>query len=186
VGRFADRATAAAARSLTWRGRMGAGRCGKLERPNPKSGISHGQIGSPGMASPWTVLDNLVALEIAGAAVASAWIFTEAWIYLGLLRPNLERDLGFHESTATLPSSGLRGYISAVAVVSVSEDGRFARAGIRAGDVLPDESHTSLFKKLHRHRGRMVELAIVDGGAGSAFHERPRRVIRLDVPPRRS
>ena len=130
VGRFADRATAAAARSLTWRGRMGAGRCGKLERPNPKSGISHGQIGSPGMASPWTVLDNLVALEIAGAAVASAWIFTEAWIYLGLLRPNLECDLGFHESTATLPSSGLRGYISAVAVVSVSEDGRFARAGI--------------------------------------------------------
>jgi hypothetical protein len=43
-----------------------------------------------------------------------------------------------------------------------------------------------LFKKLHRHRGRMVELAIVDGGAGPAFRKRPRRGIRLDVPPRRS
>lgn len=135
------------------------------------------------MAFLWTVLVDLAAIPGAGAAVAMAWVIVDALIYQGLLRPGLERDLGFQEGTALLPDRGLRSYISAVAVDSVSEDGRFARAGVRAGDVLPDESHTSLFKKLHRHRGRMVELAVVDGGAGPAFRARPRRVVHLLVPP---
>ena len=78
-----------------------------------------------------TMLVSLVALLGVVAAVAMAWIIAEALIYQGLFLPILERDLGFREGTATLPGGGLLGYISAVAISSVSEDGRFARAGIR-------------------------------------------------------
>ena len=110
------------------------------------------------------------------------WVTAEALIYQILLRPGIERDLGFRGDTAILPNRGLRGYVSAVAVRSVVDDRPFGRAGIRSGDVLPDESHTSLFKKLHHSRGQVLELAIVDGGAGPPFHQRTRRVTRIIVP----
>jgi hypothetical protein len=136
------------------------------------------------MAFLLTPVLSVVALLGAGATVVAAWIVTDAFIYLRCFGPSLERDLGFRDDTAILPDSGMRGYVSAVAVSSVSEEGPFGRAGVRSGDVLPDESHISLFKKLHCHRGKIVELAIVDGGDGPPFHERPRRAIRIPVPPR--
>jgi hypothetical protein len=105
-------------------------------------------------------------------------------IYQELIRPRLERDLGFEEGTAVLPCSGLRGYISAVSIIRVAKGGEFARAGFSAGDVLPEESHTGLFKKLQRHRGKAFELFIVEGGAGTPFSERPRKAIQILVPPR--
>jgi hypothetical protein len=126
----------------------------------------------------------VVAFLVAGVAILAAWIVVDVLIYQCALRPGLERDLGFRDGTAILPSEGLRGYISAVAVSAVTEDGPFASAGVRSGDVLPDESHTSLFRKLHRYRGKTVELAIVDAGEGPPFYERPRRIIRIPVPPR--
>ena len=128
------------------------------------------------------VVVTLFALIIASTAVLSAWNIVEAAIYQGIYKPTLERDLGFSEGTAILPGIGLLGYISAVEVSTVS-GGAFARAGFRAGDVLPEESHTSLFKKLHRHRGKTVVLTVVDGGAGPPFDERPKRMIQIDVPP---
>lgn len=113
---------------------------------------------------------------------ASAYIAAEAYYYQGRLGPALERDLGFREGAAYL-RIGRRLY-SAVAIKEVTAGGVFARAGFRAGDVLPDVSHTDLFKLLHRHRGRAAELAVVGSGAGPPFYERPRRVIRFAVPPR--
>ena len=138
------------------------------------------------MAFLLTLVFSVIALLGAGATVVAAWVVTEVLIYLCYFGPSLERDLGFRDDTAVLPASGMRGYVSAVAVSSVSEEGPFGRAGVRSGDVLPDESHITLFKKLHCHRGKIVELAIVDGGDGPPFHERPRRAIQIPVPPRRS
>ena len=130
-----------------------------------------------------TVL-NLFALLGVAVAFLTTWVVAEAVIYQGLFRPGLERDLGFQEGTAILPGSGLRGYTSAVSIGRVTEDGVFARAGLNAGDVLPDETHSSLFKKLHRHRGRAAELSVVEGGAGPPSPERPRRLIQINVPRR--
>jgi hypothetical protein len=130
------------------------------------------------------ILVNLLASMIAAVAILVTWIVVEAAIYQGLYKPVSERELGFSEGTAILVDSNRRGYISAVSVRTVTDDGVFARAGLRAGDVLPEESITSLFKKLQRHRGRAVELTVVDGGGGPRFHERPKRKIRIDVPPR--
>jgi hypothetical protein len=121
------------------------------------------------MAFLLTLVFTVVAFLGAGAAVVVAWIVSDALIYLSCFGPSLERDLGFRDDTAILPASGIRGYVSAVAFRSVNEEGPFGRAGVRSGDVLPDESHISLFKKLHRHRGKIVELAIVEGGNGPQF-----------------
>jgi hypothetical protein len=134
-----------------------------------------------------TLLDSLMnvfGLLGVAAAILSAWIVFEAVVYQRVLGPGLERDLGFKEGTAILPCEGLRGYISAVSIVDVAQGGKLAKAGVSVGDVLPDESHTSLFKKFHRHRGREVGLSVVEGGAGPPFSERPRRLIEVIVPPR--
>ena len=105
--------------------------------------------------------------------------------YQGLLAPALERDLGFKTGSASMPDDqSAHGYISAVAINSVVGGGVFQRAGFRGGDVLPDVSYTWLFKSLHRHRGRVAELAVVDGGPGPRFHYRSRKVIRFAVPTR--
>lgn len=113
-----------------------------------------------------------------------AYIIGEALYYQVLVAPGLERDLGFRHGTACMRDGNMRGYVSAVAIDTVAEGGVFQQAGFQAGDVLPDVSHSSLFQSLHRHRGRTVELAAVDGGPGPLFQYRTRRVIRFVVPPR--
>ncbi len=130
----------------------------------------------------------MASLGIAAACLValSCSVVVEALYYQGLLGPALQRDLGFREGSASLPSGGLTGYVSAVAILDVAEGGAFACAGFRAGDVLPDESHSSLFKTIHHHRGGVAVLAIVDGGPGPPFSDRPRRVLHVSVPPRRS
>ena len=112
----------------------------------------------------------------------SAFIVAEAYYYQAFLGPGLERDLGFRDGAAYLRVG--RRLHSAVALGSVTEGGVLARAGFRTGDVLPDLSLNDLFKLLHRHRGREVELAVVDGGEGPAFSQRPKRVLRFAVPLR--
>jgi hypothetical protein len=116
--------------------------------------------------------------------VPMAYIVFESFYYEVLLGPGLERDLGFRHGKAILPGGSIYGYTASVAIESVAPGGVFHRAGFRAGDALPDVSHGGLFKLLHRHRGRVAELSVVDGGPGPPFHERTRRVIRFDVPPR--
>lgn len=76
------------------------------------------------------------------------------------------RDPGFRDGAAYLFAKGRRGDTPAVALAVVDEGGVMGRAGLRAGDVLPDLSHSGLFRRLHRHRGREVERVVVDGGAG--------------------
>jgi hypothetical protein len=108
-----------------------------------------------------------------------------AFYYQGWLGAALQRDLGFRECRAYLFFGRWRHH-SAVAIEAVDGGGVFALAGFRKGDVFPELSHTDLFKMLHRHRGRVAELTVVDGGKGPPFCERPRRVIRFTVPPKRS
>lgn len=121
---------------------------------------------------------------VAAVTCLSAYIVWTGVYYQGVLGPALERDLGFTEGAAYL-SLGRRLY-SAVAIVAVAPGGVFDRAGFRAGDVLPGLSHTGLFRLLHRSRGRVAELAAVDGGEGPPFGERPARAIRFEVPRRRA
>lgn len=119
------------------------------------------------------------------AVLLVAYVAGEAFYYQIILGLELMRDLGFREGAQYLPAGGILGHESAVAIVEVVDGGVFDRAGIRAGDVLPDDSHSSLFRTLHRARGRTAELTVVDGGPGPSFHLRQRRLIRVDVPPRR-
>lgn len=134
-----------------------------------------------------TVMMVVLAIFAAFGAISFAFvacIVGEALYYQLLLAPALERDLGFKHGTTCMSGDGMRGYISAVAIDSVSDGGVFQHAGFRSGDVLPDVSNTSLFKMLHRSRGRIAELAVVDGGPGPIFHYRARRIIQFAVPPR--
>ncbi len=123
------------------------------------------------------------ALGVVSAALI-AYIVASAFYYQEYLARGLRRDLGFRERTAGQPAVNGRGYVTCVSIHSVEDSGVLARAGFRPGDVLPDESNQSLFERLHRHRGRELELAVVEGGPGPNFRWRPRRVIRFDVPLR--
>ncbi len=103
-----------------------------------------------------TLLDIVIGVFAFVGAVAFAlasYAFGEVLYYQLLHGPGLERDLGFREGSDSMPDDNFNGYISAVAIVSVVEGGVFDRAGVRKGDLLPDFSHASLFKLLHRHRG---------------------------------
>src|SRR5262249_14994481 len=115
------------------------------------------------------------------AFLFAIYVAGEAWYYQVLLAPAFERGLGFPYATTcrttSRPAEGARGYISASSIHSIADGGVFARAGFRAGDVLPEVDKTDLCKQLHRYRGRETELAVVDGGPGPPFHWRPRRVI---------
>ena len=99
------------------------------------------------MAFLLTIVESILALLERNGGRSDRLVRPQALTYQTLFGPNLERDLGFREGKSILPGSSLLGYASAVAVTSVTDDGLFAAAGIRAGDVLPDESHTSLFKE---------------------------------------
>ena len=69
------------------------------------------------------VVLKLFALLCVGVALYTARVLAEVLVYLVLFGPRLQRDLGFRDDTAILPSSGIRGYVSAVSVSSVIEGG---------------------------------------------------------------
>jgi hypothetical protein len=126
-----------------------------------------------------------ILLNIVGAALLSLIVFgifvaIEAYYYQGRIGVQLQKEVGFREGATYNRKS--RGLESAVTIVDVDEDRIFHRAGFRPGDVLPRESHSSLFRRLHRNCGKEVEFAVVDGGDGPPFHKRPVRTIRLVIP----
>jgi hypothetical protein len=133
------------------------------------------------MEAVWEVLSIGLVTVAAAVAILSAYIVAVGTYYQVFLGPTLERQLGFTDGSAYL-SVGRRH--SAVALAAVAPGGVFDQAGFRSGDVLPGSSHTDLFRLLHRSRGRVAALAVVDGGQGPPFGERPVRVIRFQVPAR--
>jgi hypothetical protein len=109
------------------------------------------------------------------------YIFGTGKYYQGYQGPSLERSLGFEHGK--LYRRGGRVLESALAIQSVVEGGVLARAGFQANDVLPQWSCTDFFRYLHRNRGHVVELEVVDGGSeGPPFRDRPRRTLRFAVP----
>lgn len=107
------------------------------------------------------------------------YIVAAATWYQGYLRPSLERGLGFTEGSVCRGPPREK----AVAIQSVVEGGPFALAGFRSNHALPDWSHTGLFRYLHRNRGRVIELEVVDGDfEGPPFHARPRTKLSVAVP----
>ena len=143
---------------------------------------------------------GIFALLGAVVAVLLTLRIGEAVYYEGLLARALQRDLKFRVGSACLPVErpdgkpvhlwqfllGDPAYIKSVAIESVAAGGLLEQAGFSKGDVLPDVTATDLFKLLHRHRGRVAELAVVDGGPGRPFCQRPRRFLRVAVPSRSS
>jgi hypothetical protein len=124
---------------------------------------------------------------IVGVVVVVAYASADAYYYQRYLGRKLEHDLGFHEGREYVRvSRGFFGLYAVVGIKKVEPEGAFAHAGIRAGDLLPGISHTDLFRRLHRHRGGDLELTVVDGGHGPPSpYERPKRIVRINVPPRR-
>jgi hypothetical protein len=124
-----------------------------------------------------------VWLLLALAGGFSLVTVTLAYYCEWVIRPRMERGLGFRRGSACRSAPNFAGYSKAMAVVSIVDGGEFQRAGFRAGDVLPDVSYIGFFMRLWRRRGHAVEFAVVDGGEGPPFEARSRRTIRLVIPP---
>ena len=121
----------------------------------------------------------LIAFAIIGTWVI--YIVATAMYYQSYQGRSLERGLGFEHGK--LYRRGGRAWESAVAIRTVVEGGVLANAGFQTNDVLPDWSGTEFIRLLHRNRGHVVELEVVDGGCeGPSFHSRPRRTLRFAVP----
>jgi hypothetical protein len=129
------------------------------------------------------VLSWLMILLVASGFVWAIRVIVEAFYYQLILGPRYRRVLGFTEGSAYLQTYAHPLVpAAAVSIVGLAGDGIFARAGFRVGDVLPSVSYTSLFKMLHKHRGRWAELTVADGGKGCLVTERPTRIVRFQVP----
>jgi len=119
-----------------------------------------------------------VGLSILG--LWGAYVMLAACYYQAYLARSLERALGFRLGKQYLLVGRWRH--CGVAIRWIAADGAFARAGFQEDDVLPGVSFTDFFRRLHSHRGQIVELAVVDGGEGPPFEERPQRVVGIAVP----
>jgi hypothetical protein len=129
------------------------------------------------------VVGLFLVWPLIAAAVVLTWaiyIASASYYYQGYLGRDLELELGFHHGTY-VPRSGLLGPQRMLAIRDVQPDGVFARAGFRDWDLVP-LSFTGFFKTLHCHRGRTVELTVIEGNSDLPIFERPRRVIQFVVP----
>ena len=124
----------------------------------------------------------ILALVGFGALVAfSVSVVTEALYYQGQLAEALQQDLGFTHATPYI-RSGWR-TADVLVVGALIPGGVFDRVGFRVGDIIHGPSITGLYKMLHRGRGSVVRLTVLQGGDGPPLNQRPRRVIAVPVPP---
>lgn len=121
---------------------------------------------------------------LALAACLLIYTIVTSYYYQCLLGRHLEDELGFKDGTAYVPVG--RRMHSAVCLNDVAPDGIFHNAGLRTGDVVPQLSHTDLFRYLHRNRGKSVDLVVIDGGPGPPFYERQRRTVRILIPAQKN
>jgi hypothetical protein len=108
------------------------------------------------------------------------YIIVEAFYYQEHLGKLLERDLGFRHGSPYVRCSG-----SACEVLTLEAitPGRiFDQAGFREGDIVKGLSITGFFKLLHKNRGKVVTVCVIDGGDGPPLEERPERLITFSVP----
>jgi hypothetical protein len=109
----------------------------------------------------------------------TVYVFSVGTYYQGYQGPSLERALGFELGCEFLRD----GWQSALAINAVVAEGVLADAGSRGDEVLPDWSRTEFFRYLHRNRGHVVELEVVEGDCGGTpFETRARRTLRFGVP----
>jgi len=130
------------------------------------------------------VVALLFVWPLISLAIILAWlthVVCAAAYYQVYQGRSLERALGFKHGKLYLRAS--RGMHSALATRTVVEGGRFLDAGFQQNNVLPDWSITDFFRHLHRNRGHVVDLDVVDGDVdGPPFGNRPRRTLRVPVP----
>jgi hypothetical protein len=126
------------------------------------------------------LLETAFLIILALATCFFIYTIVTSYYYQYLLGRQLEDELGFKDGAAYI-RVGRRTH-SAVCLTDITPDGVFHRAGLRAGNVVPELSHTDLFRYLHRNRGKTIDLVVVDGGPGPPFYERQQRAVRILVP----
>lgn len=119
-------------------------------------------------------METLLGIVVGSFAVLGALTFAFAsclfWevLYYQLHHgPALMRDLGFREDSDSMPDDNARGYISAVAIVSVVEGGVFDRAGIRKSSNPSSASHKP--SSAHRQHPARREVAFALAYSDDAF-----------------
>ncbi len=108
------------------------------------------------------------------------YVFATGTYYQSYQGRSLERGLGFKHGKLYERVGWL--WHSALAIRSVTDGGILSQAGFQTDDVVSGWSFTGFFRHLHRNRGRIVELEVIDGGEGPPFQTRPRRTLRFAVP----
>jgi hypothetical protein len=125
----------------------------------------------------------LIVSPTVGFSIIGVWctyVMLAGCYYQAYLARSLERGLGFRHGKQYLRVG--RWLHCGVAINWVAANGAFRAAGFREGDVVPGIGFNDFFRLLHSHRGRVVEVTVVDGGEGPPFEQRPQRVLRVAVP----
>lgn len=95
--------------------------------------------------------------------------------------PQLQSDLGFKHGS---PYYKVGTFREVMTLEEVKSNGIFARAGVKDGDIVADESlwYIRFYKTLEEARGKTFVFSVVDGGEGSPLKERKERKISVNVP----
>lgn len=98
----------------------------------------------------------------------------------------LQEDLGFVHGS---PYITVKGHLFSQEIMTfeqVRPDGLLARAGIREGDIIADQSlwYVGFYRMLEAGRGKEVVISAVPGGDGAALKDRPVRKVSVFVPAR--
>ena len=93
----------------------------------------------------------------------------------------LQSDLGFKDGS---PYYKVGSFREVMTLEEIEPNGIFAKAGVKNGDIVADESlwYTSFYRFLEAARGKTFVFSTVDGGDGPPLKERKVREIIVNVP----
>jgi hypothetical protein len=120
-----------------------------------------------------------VARALLPPVAAALQRFSEEAYFQTTLGPRVRQKYGFEVGTPFVQAGRRK---VEVAELRVRPGGLLARAGVREGDLLADETLGQLYRLLAAPKGAVISIRVVPGGDGPPLSERPVRIIVVTGP----
>lgn len=118
-------------------------------------------------------------IPVLGLCGYGGWSLFESYRYQKQFGPALETELGFHLESPLVQAGDKNERVNVIVPIP---GGYMEKIGFLPGEIITSHSATEFYKMLHKERGRVMTVTVVNGGDGAPIEAREMRTKKFAIP----